>query len=256
MSKPQVQTVRRLFWDIETSPNVVLTWRTGYKINIDHENILKERAIICVCYKWEGEKQVHSLTWDASQDDKAMLQAFLEVANSADEMVAHNGDRFDIAWFRTRCLFHGLQPLPDYKTVDTLAWARRLFYFNSNRLDYIARFLGLGGKLKTSFGLWKDIVLRKDAPALQKMVTYCKRDVALLEQVWKRLRSYSRPKTHAAVLSSGAVWACPHCGSTNVRKTKTRVTASGAVQHQMRCSDCGSYYTISDRAHKQYLKRK
>ena len=33
--------IKRLFWDIETSPNVVLSWRIGYKINLDHDNILQ-----------------------------------------------------------------------------------------------------------------------------------------------------------------------------------------------------------------------
>src|SRR6056297_181468 len=50
---------KRLYFDIETSPNVTLTWRTGYKLNIPHDNIMEERAIICICYKWEGSDEVY-----------------------------------------------------------------------------------------------------------------------------------------------------------------------------------------------------
>lgn len=248
--------IKRLFWDIETSPNVVLSWRIGYKINLDHSNILKERAIICIGYKWEGESKARILTWDSEQDDKAMLVEFLKVAAEADEMVAHNGDQFDMPWFKTRCAFHGLEPMPDYKTVDTLQWARRRFYFNSNKLDYVAQYLGLGGKIKTEFGLWKDIVLRKDAGALKRMCDYCMKDVVLLEQVWARLSQLVPHKTHVGVLAGGERWTCPRDGSTNVYISKTKVTAAGAKQYQFRCRDCGGYYTIGAAAHAAYLEAK
>jgi hypothetical protein len=65
---------KRLYFDIETSPNIGLFWSAGYKQKIDYSNIIKERAIICICYKWEDEKQVHSLNWDKNQSDKKLLQ--------------------------------------------------------------------------------------------------------------------------------------------------------------------------------------
>ena len=52
---------KRLFYDIETSPNIGFFWGAGYKVNISHDNIIKERAIICICYKWEGQDTVHSI---------------------------------------------------------------------------------------------------------------------------------------------------------------------------------------------------
>src|SRR4029078_6764055 len=115
---------KRLIFDIETSPNIGMFWSAGYKQNIDYSNIIKERAIICICFKWEGQKKVHALTWDENQDDKAMLETFIEIANEADELVGHNGDKFDLAWIRTRCLFHVIQMFPKYITVDTLKISR------------------------------------------------------------------------------------------------------------------------------------
>ena len=256
MKTKKLLPVKRLFYDLETSPNVVLSWRIGYKINLDHDNLLKERAIICIGYKWENDPVVHSLTWDTHQDDKAMLTAFHKVATEADELVAHNGDSFDMPWLKSRCIYHGLPPIPDNKTVDTLQWARRKFLFNSNRLDYIAKYLGLGGKIKTEFVLWKDIVLRNDRKALAKMVDYCKRDVALLEQVWKRMSIHVAAKTHAGVTGGLDKWTCPRTGSTNVKKNKTRVTANGTRQHQMQSMVDGGYYTISEKAYKEYLEAK
>lgn len=163
---------RRLFFDIETSPNIGLFWEAGYKKNIDVSNIIQERAIICICYKWEEEKEVYSLNWDAKQNDKTMLQKFILVANQANELVGHNGDKFDLAWIRTRCLFHHIEMFPKYTTIDTLKVARSKFRFNSNRLNYIADFLGLGQKIKTEYSLWKDILLKKDKVAMDNMIKY------------------------------------------------------------------------------------
>ena len=132
-------TRRRLYFDIETSPNIGLFWSAGYKQTIDYSNIIQERAIICICYKWEDEKEVSYLTWDKKQCDKKMLQEFIKVANTADELIGHNGDKFDLAWIRTRSLLHKIDMFPTYKTVDTLKISRSKFRFNSNRLNYIAQ---------------------------------------------------------------------------------------------------------------------
>lgn len=244
--------IKRLFWDIETSPNVVLAFRAGYDINIQHDAIIHERKIICIGYKWEGEKKVHVLRWSADQDDKEMLRDFLLVANEADELVGHYSDRFDLPWFRTRCLIHRLPPIPTYKTVDTKSWASKHFYFNSNKLDYISHVLGHGRKLKTEFELWKEILLHNCQKSLDYMCKYCGVDVKRLEAVYHDLAPYAKPKSHVGVMQGKDKWTCPRDGSKNVTKEKTRVTASGTIQHQFRCKDCGGYYQISDAAFKVY----
>ena len=257
MKNPQQPNKRRLFFDIETSPNVVLAWRTGFKLSIPHDNILEERAIICICYKWEGDEEVHSLTWDRKQCDKKMLRDFSGVLNSADEAIGHNGDRFDLKWIKTRCLYHRIPMYPNYTTLDTLKVARNQFLFNSNKLDYIAKFLGFGGKVDTGgFGLWKAIVLDKCRESLQKMVDYCKMDVILLERVYQELRTYAPHKFNYATAYGGEAHDCPNCESLNVNVSKTKTTASGVVKKQMQCKDCGSYFTISNRGYEKYLAEK
>ena len=234
---------------------MVYSWRIGSQINLSHYNIIQERKIICIGYKWEGESNRTVLTWDSRHDDKAMLQRFLPVANEADEIIAHYGDGFDMPWFRTRCLFHGLEPLPLYKTVDTKAWASKYFYFNNNKLDYIGDFLGLGKKYDTNFKLWID-VMNGCRKSLAYMAKYCGRDLDQLEKVWNRLRVCVRTKTHAGVFAGLAKWTCAHCGDRDVIVKKRRVTASGTIQWQMQCQKCGGYYSISDQARKDYADRK
>lgn len=238
---------KRLFFDIETSPNIGLFWEAGYKKNIDYSNILKERAIICICYKWEDSKEVYGLTWDKKQCDKKLLQEFIEVANQATELVGHNGDRFDLAWIRTRCLFHGIEMFPKYTTIDTLKVARSKFKFNSNRLNYIASYLGIGQKIKTEFDLWKNILINSDKVAMEKMVKYCKNDVVLLEKVFKQLNNHIEAKSHYGVLFGQYRGTCPECGSDDIIKNGVRTTATGVVKLMYKCKTCNKFHQKTDK---------
>lgn len=241
--------IKRLFFDIETSPNIGLFWTAGYKQTISHENIIKERAIICICYKWAGEDKVYSLTWDENQNDKKLLEQFIEILNEASEIIGHNGDRFDLPWIRTRCLYHRIPIFPNYTTLDTLKNSRSRFRFNSNKLDYIASFLGLGKKIHTGYDLWKKIVLDKDKQALEQMVEYCKNDVVLLEKVYNELSPYIPAKTHHGVALGGEKHSCPECGSLDMKFSQKRYTALGAPRIQLQCRSCYKYHTISQKTY-------
>lgn len=233
--------IRRLYFDIEVSPNIGFFWQSGYKLNIGYENIIKERAIICICYKWADQDKVYSLQWDEKQNDKKMLADFIKVANQADELVAQNGDNFDIKWIRTRCLFHGISMMPRYETIDTLKVARSQFKFNSNRLDYMSKFMGRKGKIQTSFDLWKDITLKNCKKSMREMVTYCKQDVLELEYVFQKLNPHIKPKTSIADYKCD----CPECGSSRVGVNAYKISASGTKYVQLQCKDCGKYHKVN-----------
>mgnify|MGYP000154892324 CR=1 FL=1 len=236
---------KRLYFDIETSANIGFFWQSGFKLNIGPQNIIKERAIICICYKWEDEKETHSLNWDSKQCDKKMLQAFVKVANEANELVGHNGDKFDLSWVRTRCLFHAIDMFPTYTTIDTLKVARSKFKFNSNKLNYIAQFLGIGLKIKTDFDLWKDIALKNDKVAMAKMIKYCKMDVVLLEKVHKKLSSHIAPKTHYGVIFGMDRGSCPECGNDDENLFNKRgfaYTPAGTKVAIVHCKVCNKYH--------------
>jgi len=171
----------------------------------------------------------------------------------ANEIIAHNGDRFDEKWIRTRCLYHRIKCAPKYQSLDTLKAVRSHFNFNSNRLDYICRFLGLDAKLDTGgFDLWKKVTLDNDRRALSKMVDYCKNDVVILQRVYDEIFTYIKHKTHHGVLTGqGEKWDCPNCGSQRVGLNKTNVTASGTLKRIMKCHECETYFSISDSSYKK-----
>ena len=243
---------RRLFLDIETSPNEGYFWQPGRKVSIDYRAIKKERAIICVCYKWADHKEVQALTWTRG-DDAPMLRKLAKVLEQADEIVTHNGDHFDLPHIRTRCLFHGIGIMHGFNSADTLKVARYRYRFNSNRLDYLAKFLGVGGKLQNPPDLW-DRVVSGDRQALAEMVEYCKHDVRILEGVHGKLMTFHNAHTHIGVATGGDRLTCPHCGSLRTVSHKTLTTAAGMVKRHMRCKACSKHFNMPEGVYRGTLK--
>lgn len=251
-----LQPIKRLFFDIETSPMIVYTWRTGYKLNIPYDNIINDWKVICISYKWEHEDLVKNLTWDENQCDKKMLEDFIKIMNTADESIAHNGDRFDIKKIRTRCIYHRIPMFPDYRTLDTLKKARSSFNFNSNRLDYIAKFLGVGAKLEhEGFPMWVKC-MQGDKKALIDMVKYCDMDIIVLEDVYLTMQNYIKNNTHTGTINGQLKASCSNCGSEHIELLKNDFTAKGTIKRIVECQSCDYVYDISNSAWRTYVEMK
>mgnify|MGYP003645345268 CR=1 FL=1 len=250
------EKIKRLFFDIETAPMIVYSWRVGYKLNIPTDNIIEDWKIICISYKWEGDDTVRNLTWDKDQCDKQMLIDFIKIANEADEIIAHNGDRFDIKKIRTRCIFHRIPMFPNYRSLDTLKKAKAGFSFNSNRLDYIARFLGVGQKVEhEGFDMWVKC-LKGDEQALKDMVHYCDGDIVVLEDVYFVLQNYIKNNTHVGTHNGKLKASCPGCGSEDISLLKNNFTALGTIKRLIECNTCGYDYETSNSAWRTFLEMK
>ena len=248
---PKVYKPKRLFYDIETSYNLVKSWRIGFNLNINMNDIIQERAIITVAYKWAGEDEVTVLSWDKGCDKK-LLKEFMPILAEADELVGHNVDRYDTKFLTTRALKHGIKALPKYQSTDTLKIAKRHFMFNSNKLDYIAQFLDIGHKTKhRGLEMWDDIILRNDEKALEEMIEYNVQDVFLTEEVYTKLMEYSIPKVNHQVLTGEGKCGCPECGSKEATLVKTYATAAGTKSRLMNCNSCKINYTLSESKYKK-----
>ena len=140
--------MKRLFFDIETSPCIGWFWRPSYRTRLSYNNVIEDAKIICVSYKWQDKNKVHTLDWGTKKDDKKLIHEFVKIMNKANEIIGHNGDRFDIPWIRTRALYHGIHNVPRWQTLDTLKSVRSNLKLPSNRLDAIGRYFDLGEKIK------------------------------------------------------------------------------------------------------------
>lgn len=234
-----------IMWDIETGFNVAtifsLFQRGGM---LPTDSILQERYIICAAWKEFGAKKVESVSVldnpkrfkKSVVDDYHVVKTLHKVLSEADAIVAHYGDAFDIKYFNTRCVFHGLEPVHDLIQIDTYKIAKGKFLFNSNRLDYLGKMLGVGQKIKTNSELWLKC-LNGSKTAIKEMLKYNKQDVNLLEKVYIKLAPYVPAKLNRNILDNNA---CPLCGSTNLEERGKRYTRTRQYQ-RYHCLDCGHW---------------
>jgi len=247
--------IKRLFFDIETGYYIlkIRAWQLrNFQKYFNYEDIEKEKEIICISYKWQYEDKVHTLS--NIKGEKKMLKDFIKIMGEADEVIAHNGDKFDIRFLRTRCLYHGVLMFPSYRSLDTLKKSRGGFLFASNKLDYLGKFLNVGSKLDhEGMKLWIDIVENESTSALKKMIKYCEQDVILLEDVYYVMSPFITHNNNFAVLTGGEKWCCPECGSANVDMYRTYSTAMGIIRRNMKCNKCKKQYKISNKNYLAFL---
>ena len=239
-----ISPARVLIFDIETAPLMSNIWGL-WNQNVGHNLSMLESDwfIITWSAKWLFEEEVFTgkLTPEEAknQDDSRIVRNFWQLLNDADIVIAHNGDKFDIKRVNTRFLKLGLHPPTPYQTIDTLKHVRKKFNISSNKLDYVAKFLELGGKMETGgFELWKGC-MEGDQESLNKMEEYNIKDVTLLEEVYLRIRSWITPHPNMGLHIGENVTCCATCGGTELTIVGTYKTYMSEYD-ALRCDSCGS----------------
>lgn len=239
--------MKTLFWDIETAPLVSSHWGL-FNQNIMYDDILQDWYMISAAWKWAHERKVHTvsvLDGSSLNDDSVIVDRLHDVLMEADILVAHNGDKFDLKKFNARSILYRKDPLPHIPSVDTLRIARSQFKFTSNRLDYLGDYLGVGRKVTTPKGLWKQALHVPDfkkgsKKAVKTMVNYNKGDITLLEDVYYALRPYDRQHPNWNHNYGDKVHVCPNCGSHDLQKRgvyRTRIT----TRQRFQCNSCKAW---------------
>ncbi len=233
-----------LFFDIEIAPSLGYTWQKWEANVLSYE---REWYMLSFAYKWGHEKTttVYALpdfsTYAKDKhSDKELVHKLWELFNEADLIIGQNSDKFDIRKANTRFLYHGLTPPEPYKTVDTLKLARRYFAFNSNKLDDLGDFLGLGRKVKTGgFDLWLG-VMAGDEKAWDRMRKYNKQDVVLLEKIYNKFKPWHTAHPNITIKQTNVEPLCPACGSQKVQKRGYNYLMAYRTQRYL-CTACGKW---------------
>lgn len=225
-----------LLLDIETAPNTAYVWGL-WKQNISISQIVDSSSMLCWAAKWldEDEYEFSSIL----QGKKYMLKGIHKLLSEADAVVHYNGSRFDIPTLNKEFLEAGMPPPSPYAQIDLLKTARQQFRFPSNKLDYVARALGLEGKKKhEGFELWIKC-MNKDKEAWERMKEYNIQDVYLLEAVYYEFLPWIKNHPNKAI-HNDSEHSCPSCGSKHIQKRGFNVTSGGKYQ-RFQCQDCGSW---------------
>jgi hypothetical protein len=231
-----------LLLDIETAPLRAHVWRL-WKQDIYIDQIISEWFMISWSAKWLYDDKIMSdvLTPEEilKEKDKRIVTSIWYLLNQADIVITHNGVRFDIPKIQTRFLYHGLPPASFYQQIDTFQVAKKEFGFSSNKMDFIARFLGLDVKIKTDFTLWVEC-LEGDQEALDYMVKYNEHDVEILEEVYLKLRPYIKNHPNYNLYIDSETPVCPHCGGSHLSHVGYYYYTPTGKYKDYRCDDCGA----------------
>ncbi|MEM4379975.1 MAG: ribonuclease H-like domain-containing protein [Thermoplasmatales archaeon] len=229
--------MKLLFLDIETAPNVVHVWGL-FNQNVATNQIVDSGYTISWAAKWHKKKKLLSSA-AAIDGNENMLRSVHALLEEADVVVTYNGSRFDLPTLNKEFIKHGLTPPATYKQIDLLKTARSQFKFASNKLDYVAQFLGLGCKVKhKGHDLWKE-VMNGDMGSVKKMLAYNKQDVILLEQVYEVMKPWIKNHPNMSVYNGELV--CPHCGSKHYQRRGFAYTAAGKYQ-RFTCLNCFTWF--------------
>ncbi len=228
---------RLLVIDIETAPNLVYTWGL-FQQNIGVNQIVESGRVMCFAAKWHGTDEVMFYSERQKGGRERMVAAAHRLMCEAQGVVGWNSQRFDTRWLNAEFRDAGLYRPAGHKQIDLMRAQKRYQFRPSNKLDYMARHLGLGGKVQTGgFDLWAGC-MRGDRESWALMEEYNRADVVLTDAVFADMLQggWVNGMPNRAITDGGV---CPCCGGDRLKADGHYQTMTRRYQ-KWRCLDCGS----------------
>lgn len=232
-------------FDIETSPNIGAYFELYREGNILWNEEYWHIMSFAIKDLYSKKTYVYALPdYKLYKKDKnndiELVKKLWEIFNTYDILISHNGQAFDMKKVMARFIFHKLPPPNPCKQVDTKLVAKKYFKFDSNKLDDLGDYFGVGRKLETEKGLWKRC-REGDMKAWSLMKKYNAQDVILLEKIYITMLPFIQDHPNLALMNGEKV-ACPNCGSKNVNKRGFNLSRVSKSQ-RWQCRDCGSWHS-------------
>ena len=179
----------------------ILAWEQNDKQAAIEEAVAKTSfdgayGQIC-CIGWAiDDDEVESLIGT----ETSIIKGFFDALNIAREdkvtglhpkFVGHNVSAFDLRFLFQRAIINGIKP-PSFIPFNAKSWDESIFdtmtyfagYGNRISLDKLSKVLGLEGKQGINGA---DVWPMYQAGKIEEIAEYCKHDVALTREVYKRL---------------------------------------------------------------------
>jgi len=165
-----------------------------------------------------------------------MLKAVHKLLSEADAVVTFNGNKYDLPKLNGEFVRYGFIPPAPPTSIDLLDTVKKFGLF-MNRLAFVGPFFAIGKKIAhEGFSLWTK-VMDGDGAAQKRMARYCKGDIRLTEQLYKKILPYITNHPHLGTLSRGA---CGACQSLSMYARGFRRTKSFRIQ-RLQCKHCGAW---------------
>jgi hypothetical protein len=124
---------------------------------------------------------------------------------------------------------------------DTRDGAKRHFGFTSNKMDDIARLMGIETKIPIHFETWEGCE-EGDPKAWKLMKKYNANDVSpMLEDIYTTFRAWDHSHPNLNVIQNVGTVACPSCGCSDYTRKGWNYTTTGR-RPDLKCGACGRRY--------------
>jgi hypothetical protein len=236
----EVYTPKILLIDIEVAPLKV--WSYGIRDQYHSVNSIDEDwNVLSFAAKFLDEEKIYYFHVDPAnpRDDSSVVKEAFNLISKCDYLVAHNL-AFDLKMLTARWLFYEFHVVRPFQKICTYQIAKCNFRLTSNKLEYLAKYLGVIEKL--DHGKFPGMELFKQCAqgnleAFKELEDYNVRDVVTLEAVFLKLRRYDSRIRFSYFTQENTC----SCGSREFREVDPIATSTGIFRtHQ--CVECGRAY--------------
>jgi uncharacterized protein YprB with RNaseH-like and TPR domain len=205
--------------------------------------------VLCVGFKWVGSGKVSVLNIldypgkDLIAKEKNLLHDVSDVVITADAVLGHFSTYYDLPFLNTRLLYHRLPVLPpQISQIDSWKTARYRLKLRNNRLKTISEFLGTSEEKDAIKPEQWIRAMGGHGPSMDYIVEHCRKDVAVLEEVYQRLLPLIIDHPRRGGVIAGKT--CPNCGADRLQKRGIHLTRTRRYQ-RFQCQKCGSWNRAS-----------
>lgn len=233
-----------LFFDIETMPNLVRTWRKWEQNVIWYE---RYSYMWSISWSYAGSNKVYhknitdfSLYKKDKYSDKALVEFIWKLVDDADVCIAHNGNAFDLKLITGRFIHYRLKPPTPYIKIDTKLLYKKYLNEDSNSLKDICLKHNLPHKLETGGEKLWELCEKGDKLSIRKMTSYNNGDVVSLKAAYYFILPYIENHPNLGLLIDGKIRRCRNCMKTNFQKRGYGINSKTRYQ-RIQCQSCGAW---------------
>ena len=241
-----------LILDVERLPGITrqFWWDRGDLKNryIAYETVERMPRTTIVCGKWYDQPDVIALAeWDKG-GRKKFLKEVHRLMSQADIIVGHYITGADLPWLANDLHVEaGLDPLPPFKTIDTLKVIRKVFGQGApfKSLDAFCQIVGLDAKTdRYDARAMERAVTDKSVPDRERLVSYCCGDVIATQGLLDWLTPHLPNPPALFVDGKDSLTVCHRCGG-DTEPIPRRYVANVLTYSMRRCTVCKGYSRIS-----------
>jgi uncharacterized protein len=184
--------------DVKSMSSALGAWNVGF-LDIETTGLGADFGFVLgACIKPATSDKIITFRIDDYKDyrkdlcnDYPLIMDICKAVDDFDVVVHYNGDNFDLPFLDTRLAIHGEKHRVSLiHSIDLLPIVKKKMRLHSNRLDTVSTALGLtNSKTKLEPQIWQR-ASHGSKPDLDYIIEHCEADVLVLEELFKRLKSF------------------------------------------------------------------